>query len=138
MKLVIVREGTKEFGTYGTLYINGLFQCYTLEDADRGLENGGTKVAGDTAIPRGVYKVIIDFSKRFNKEMIHVLDVPQFAGVRIHAGNTSHDTEGCPLVGNGRGTPNLPLLDSRTAANKLFEIVDAALEKGDEVTLEVK
>ena len=87
MKLVLIRDQTDIDGTFGRLYINGLFECHTLEDVDRLLEKGGTKIPGETAIPRGEYKVIIDWSNRFKKEMMHVLDVPQFAGIRIHAGN---------------------------------------------------
>lgn len=138
MKLVLIRDQADPDGTFGKLYVNGLFQCHTLEDVDRRLENGGKKVAGETAIPRGTYKVIIDMSTRFKKLMMHVLEVPQFSGIRLHAGNTTADTEGCILLGNGRNTTADTLLDSRTAVSKLFEAVNTALGKGEEVTLEVK
>ncbi len=136
MKLTLEREPSQDFGTYGKLYINNIFQCHTLEDVDRKLEEGGTKIYGETAIPRGEYKIIIDFSNRFKKEMIHVLDVPGFEGIRIHAGNTNADTHGCLLLGSGRA--NGHLLNSRAACNRVFEMVEAALERGEEVTIEVK
>jgi hypothetical protein len=138
MKLVLIRDQSDIDGTFGKLYINGLFQCHTLEDMDRHLEDGGKKVPAQTAIPRGEYKVIIDFSNRFKKEMMHVLDVPQFAGIRIHSGNTHEDTEGCILLGNGRNTTSTYLLDSRNAVNKVFNAVEFALDHGQDVTLEVK
>ena len=136
MNLILIRDQSDAVCTFGRLYINGLFECHTLEDVDRGLEDGGEKVAGETAIPRGTYKVIIDWSKRFNKEMLHVLDVPQFSGIRIHSGNTSADTEGCILLGNGRARDYL--LDSRSAVSKVFLAVERVLDAGGDVTLEVK
>jgi len=136
MKLVLIRDQSDLDCTFGRLYINGLFECHTLEDVDRHLEDGGEKVASATAIPRGEYKLTIDWSNRFKKEMLHVLDVPQFAGIRIHSGNTSEDTEGCLLLGNGRAKAYL--LDSRSAVQKVFDAVEKALDRGEEVTIEVK
>lgn len=94
-----------EFGstyTVGKLYVDGVYQCFTLEDKVReqeGVDVSKWKVSGTTAIPTGTYKVTIDYSNRFQKEMPHVLDVPGFEGIRIHSGNTSKDTEGCILLG---------------------------------------
>jgi len=57
---------------------DGLHVCYTLEDRDRKLEDGGEKVNGQTAIPRGSYRVVLSQSNRFKRIMPEVLDVPQF------------------------------------------------------------
>ena len=96
MNLVLKRI---EFGTnytIGRLYIDNTFQCFTLEDKTR---EAGVKVAGETSIPYGTYKVIKDMSSRFGTMMPHVLNVSNFEGVRIHSGNTDKDTEGCILLG---------------------------------------
>jgi hypothetical protein len=71
-----------------------MFICHTLEDVQRDV-----KIAGETAIGWGKYKLIVNMSNRFKKRLPLLLDVPNFAGVRIHGGNTELDTEGCILVG---------------------------------------
>ena len=86
-----------EFGdnyTIGKLFVDGIFYCYTLEDKVRDI-----KIPNETAIPCGTYQVIIDFSNRFQKDMPHILNVPNYEGIRIHSGNTDKDTDGCILVG---------------------------------------
>lgn len=135
MKISIVRESSGEHGTFGRVYVDGVFVCHSLEDKDRRIESGGAKIPGESAIPRGIYKLIIDMSVRFKKLMMHILDVPQFSGIRIHSGNTHADTEGCILLGNGRA--NGYLIDSRTAVNKMFWAVERELKLGKEVIIEV-
>lgn len=82
--------------TIGKLYVDGHYLCDTLEDTVR---PAGTKIAGKTAIPAGTYRVKKTMSPRFKKILPEILDVPGFAGVRIHAGNSAADTEGCLLIG---------------------------------------
>lgn len=95
MKLRLERFEFGDTFTIGKFYIDGVFHCFSLEDKVR----QGEKVNGQTAIPNGTYSVIIDVSTRFGKQLPHILDVPNFTGVRIHTGNTSKDTEGCILLG---------------------------------------
>ncbi len=79
----------------GDLFIDGVFFCHTLEDEKRA---DGLKVYGETAIPAGIYNVKLTMSNRFKRLMPLLLDVEGFKGIRIHGGNTSKDTHGCPLV----------------------------------------
>lgn len=120
---------------FGVLYIDGVVFCDTLEDKDRRLEDGGIKVMGSTAIPRGRYRLTVDYSQKFGKMMIHVLDVPQFVGVRIHGGVDEEDTEGCPLVGmrNSR-----VLMFGLRYSRDVTAIVHAAIIRGEEAWLTVR
>ncbi len=133
MKLKLLRKWFTEDSTLGELYINDKFFCYTLEDLVREFPN---KVKGKTAIWYGTYKVIIDYSNRFKRDMIHILDVPLFEGIRIHAGNTDEDTEGCILVGYTK--QNNSIGNSKLASEALKGFVKDALSiPGNKVTIEI-
>ena len=116
MLIEVKRLEFKDTHTVGKLYINGVYECFTLEDAVR----NGTKVLGKTAIPIGTYKLIIDASTRFKQDMPHILDVPDFTGVRIHAGNTSADTDGCILLGTTWAGKDF-IGNSKIAYKKFFD-----------------
>lgn len=96
MELRLDRFLIGERQTVGHLYIDGEKFCYTLEDRVR---PAGQKVYGQTAIPAGRYAVDMTWSPRFKTVLPIVKDVPGFEGIRIHAGNTEADTDGCILVG---------------------------------------
>jgi len=96
MELHLDRFLMGERETIGHLYIDGEKFCYTLEDRVRPL---GEKVPGQTAIPAGRYALAMTYSPRFKVVLPLLKDVPGFEGIRIHAGNTVRDTDGCILVG---------------------------------------
>lgn len=79
--------------TLGTLYVNGEFLAYTLEDAARPV-----KIPGETCIQPGVYKLVRSYSPRFKRDTPRLLDVPGFGGILMHGGNTPDHTAGCILV----------------------------------------
>lgn len=138
MYIQLKREYYTNKSTEGKLYINGEFECHTLEDVDRNLESGGEKIYGKTAIPKGTYRIVVTKSVRFGKRLPILLNVPQFEGVRIHVGNTSEDTDGCILVGlqNKNFTDDF-IGQSKLAFDTLFEKIDNSLSKGELVTIEI-
>ena len=62
------------------------------------------------------------------------MDVPQFEGIRIHAGSYSKDTEGCILLGENKKVGMV--LNSRVTINKFYPIIKDACSKG-KVTIEI-
>ena len=140
MKLTLIRDVFGKEWTQGKLLVNNAFLCYTLEDTDRFLEVDEDvcpdckKVYGKTAIPRGEYKVALSESARFKKVLPILQNVPDFLGVRIHAGNTAKDTEGCILVGMDR-LENGTITQSQIAMGHLMKLLTNAKTS---VVLEVK
>lgn len=139
MQLTLLREASTEKATPGRLYLDGEPFCYTLEDPVRevpGRPVAEWKIAGQTAIPAGTYRVALTVSPRFKRELPLLLDVPGYSGVRIHAGNRADDTEGCILPGLTRGPDFVGR--SREAEAALIYRIAAARARGDAVTIEVR
>ena len=140
MRLTLIRRYNKPTYCIGDLYINGKWFCSTLEDTDRGLDSIMTeeeikkiKIKEETAIPTGIYKVILNYSPRFKKVMPLITNVPGYSGVRIHTGNSAKDSSGCLLV--GRNTIVGRLTDSRKTYEALFKRLQ---QKGsNDVTIEI-
>ena len=152
MKLTLKRRYTAQTYTIGTLLVDGVPFCDTLEDTDRGLHAGMTdkeikanKVSGKTAIPRGVYTVNMStVSPRFKSKswarpyggIVPRLEaVPGFVGVLIHPGNSADDTEGCILVGCNTALGRLT--DSAKTYLKLMDMLVAARDRGEAITIEI-
>jgi hypothetical protein len=123
--------------TIGRLSIDGVPYCDTLEDVDRKLEGDpDAKVYGATAIPRGTYRVEVSHSPHFGRDLPLLVDVPGYAGVRIHPGNCAADTEGCILVGRANGSADF-IRNSRAAFDPLFGMIQSAIDAGEDVWMEV-
>lgn len=141
-KLWRTRLGERE--TLGTVTGPGLIPAlYSLEDTVREVAGwlvAEWKIPGKTAIPSGIYRMRWTMSNRFKREMLLLENVPGFAGIRIHAGNTDADTEGCILLGMGHELdgPSCRLTDSRSAVREFEAAVVPQIKEGKEVFLEVE
>ncbi len=106
MKLNVVRTQFGKDATNGLLFVNGVFEAFTLEDEIRDV-----KVKGETAIPLGEYEIKLrtvggfhtkytsKYGAAFHKGMLELQNVPNFQYILIHTGNTDSHTAGCLLIG---------------------------------------
>ena len=99
--------------TTGELLVEGVHECWTLEDPWD--DNEPFK----SCIPPGTYGVVLTLSARFGREMPRLLGVPGRTGILIHPGNTDADTEGCILVGDKRLGSDV--LNSRAAFDRFLD-----------------
>ena len=152
MELLLTRIAKKKAYTIGRLcileqvmdeYSAGTAEkyfCDTLEPTWRDYANGAYKVKGRSAIPEGRYAVVISYSPKFKQWLPILLGGPEFnrkwQGIRIHAGNTVKDTEGCILVGQNREVGKV--LDSRKWLYELKQKIVEAKDRGEAVWLTIK
>lgn len=133
MEILVQRIAKRDDYTIGRLFVDGKYVCDTLEDKVR---EPGVKVAGKTAIPAGRYRVIVNVSPKFGRELPRLLDVPGFEGILIHRGNTPEDTAGCILVGENRAKGKV--LNSTPYELRLVQMVKEAIERKEEVWITVE
>jgi hypothetical protein len=143
MELLVKREWLNDECSIGELYINGVFECFTLEDKDRGLTQSMTlaqiqaiKVYGKTAIPKGRYQVVIQYSQKHQKDLPLLLNVKDYAGVEMHPGNTDVDTLGCILLGQMRTTNSV--LSSVKAFTAFFPKLQAAINRKEQIFITIQ
>ena len=148
MELILERIAKRKTYTIGRLYIQKLvpeeyrtyeckeYFCDTLEPTWRDYKNGAYKIKGRSAIPEGRYAVVISYSPKFKQWLPILLGVPKFEGIRIHAGNTAKDTEGCILVGKNKLVGQL--VDSRIWVHRLKQKIVEAKGRGEPVWITIK
>lgn len=113
---------------------------FTLEDIVRA---PGIKDKGNTAIPAGIYRMVVNKSSRFNRDMVLLYNQSdlsvmanevKFTGVRVHGGNTHFNTEGCILVAKNR------ISDQKiqgTMEAEFTDMVKKQIADGHEVFIEI-
>jgi len=146
MKLDVIRTQFGKDATNGLLFIDNVFECYTLEDEVRDI-----KVHSETAIPLGTYnikfrniggfdtKYTARYGSTFHKGMLELQDVPNFKYILIHTGNTDQHTAGCLLLGEtqqdlDKGKDGF-VGGSGDAYKKMYPKVRDALLNGEKVTI---
>ena len=147
MKLDVVRTQFGKDATNGMLFINGKFECFTLEDEVRDV-----KVYGETAIPEGKYPIEFrkegGFHQRYSARyknahygMLEIKDIPNFKWVLFHSGNTDENTAGCILVGDTQQDLDVSkdgfIGASRNAYKKMYDKIAVPMVDGEKVTLKV-
>jgi hypothetical protein len=147
MKLDVIRTQFGKDATNGLLFIDGVFECYTLEDEVRDV-----KVMSETAIPLGTYEIKFRniggfdtkykarYGSTFHKGMLELQDVPNFKYILIHTGNTDSHTAGCLLLGEtqqdlDKGKDGF-VGGSGDAYKKMYPKVRDALLNKEKVTIE--
>ena len=100
----LIRYTRTKTAILGSLYLNGAFICYTLENAVK-------------AIPAGLYSIENSKSPKFGRELPLLFSdkVPSRRGVRVHAGNTYQDSAACVLVGMKRDEAKERIDESKDA-----------------------
>ncbi len=132
MEIELQREARVDDFTPGVMSFGGKSEFFVVEDIVR----EGEKVYGKTAIPAGRYQIVMTYSPRFKRQLPLLLDVPGFEGIRIHAGNTARDTEGCLLPGMARTKTGVA--NSRLAFSRIAARIQRAIAKGEEVWITIK
>jgi len=146
MKLQVVRTQLGKDATNGLLFIDGIFECFTLED-----QYQETKVMHETCIPEGEYDIkfrkVGGFHSKYTAKyknahygMLWLQDVPGFQYILIHTGNTDDHTSGCLIVGETQqdldANFNGMVGSSAVAYKKLYAKVAEVLLQGKKVTIE--
>lgn len=153
MNITIKRIFKGDKYTIGKLYVNGIYECDTLEDTDRGLtedsplsEIQSKKVYGETAIPTGTYKIDMNtvslkfkdrsWAKFCGGKLPRLIDVPGYSGVLIHVGNKPADTLGCILVGDNKIKGQV--INSTSTFQELYSLMLKAKVAGEEITVTIE
>ena len=146
MKLTVVRTQFGTDATNGLLFIDDIFECYTLED-----QYQAVKVMHETCIPEGTYDIQFrktggfhaKYSERYKNAhygMLHIQDVPNFTYILIHTGNTDEHTSGCLIVGETQQDLEVSkdgfIGSSTLAYKKMYAKVAGQLLQGKPVSIE--
>lgn len=131
MKIEVKRRALRPGYTIGSMYIDGAYFCDTLEDALRPV-----KIKHETAIPAGTYKVIVNRSPKFGRDLPRLQDVPGFDGILIHRGNTAVDTSGCILVGENKVKGKV--INSTGYEVELVRRCKQAIAQGEPITITIQ
>ena len=139
MEIEVKRFAHGNDDTLGLLFVDCVFECFTLEDEYR-----SKKVKHETRIPEGRYKIELrneggmtaKYAEKydFHEGMLWLRDVPNFEYIYIHTGNNDDHSSGCLLVGDTCQTnlyKNGFIGNSRTAYERLYKKIVNAMKEGE-------
>ena len=154
MEILIYRKWKREDYTVGRLSIDGTLICNTMEDIDRGLDDGmqdwmirSKKIPNVTAIPTGRYKVDMDtVSPKFSKypfymevcqgKLPRLKNVKGFDGILIHCGVDHSNSSGCILVGMNKQKGKLT--DSKETFKTVYALMKEAHDRGETIYITIE
>lgn len=142
MELLLKRIALRDTYTIGKLYIDGVYFCDTIEDKVRDLNKDGdledvgeTKIYSETAIPYGVYTVIVNKSPKFKRLLPRLLNVKHFEGILIHRGSSAKSSAGCIIV--GKNTIVGRVTDSEKYELELVKLLLEVQNKKEKITIKI-
>lgn len=154
MEILVYRKWKKPDYTVGRMSIDGTLVCNTMEDIDRGLDDGmqdwmirNKKIPNVTAIPTGRYKVDMDtVSPKFSKypfymevckgKLPRIKNVKGFDGILIHCGVDHSNSSGCILVGMNKQKGKLT--DSKETFKKVYALMKEAHDRGETIYITIE
>lgn len=142
MELLLKRIALRDTYTIGKLYIDGVYFCDTVEDKVRDLnkdgdleDEGETKIYAETAIPYGVYTVIVNKSPKFKRLLPRLLNVKHFEGILIHRGSSAKSSAGCIIV--GKNTIVGKVTDSEKYELELVKLLLEVQNKKEKIIIKI-
>jgi hypothetical protein len=154
MEILVYRKWKKPDYTVGRLSVDGVFIANTMEDIDRGLDDGmqdwqirNKKIPNVTAIPTGRYKIDMDtVSPKFSKypfymevcqgKLPRIKDVKGFEGILLHCGVDHSNSSGCILL--GLNTVRGKLTHTKETFKKVYALMKEAHEQGETIYITVE
>jgi hypothetical protein len=126
--------------------IDNVANCFIVEDTHRDV-----KVAGETRIPAGTYKVgwcetLTPKTQKYRDDVrykdffkwhIEIKDVPNYTFIFCHPGQTEKDSEGCLLTNSTVDLIAGLASDSVRAFKNYYTKVGSALNAGEQVSIEI-
>lgn len=154
MEILVYRKWKKLDYTVGRMSIDGTFICNTMEDIDRGLDDGmqdwmirNKKIPNVTAIPTGRYEVEMNVvSPRFSKypfymdvcqgKVPRLKNVKGFDGILLHCGVDHSNSSGCILLGLNKVKGKLT--DSKETFKKVYALMKEAHDRGETIYITIE
>lgn len=154
MEILVYRKWKKPDYTVGRMSIDGEIICNTMEDTDRGLDDGmqdwqirNKKIPNVTAIPTGRYKIDMDtISPKFSKypfymevcqgKLPRLKNVKGFEGILLHCGADHSNSSGCILLGLNKVRGKLT--DTKETFKKVYAMMKEAHNKGETIYITIE
>ena len=154
MEILVYRKWKQPEYTVGRLSVDGVTICNTMEDVDRGLDDGmpdwkirNMKIPNVTAIPTGRYEVEMNVvSPRFSKypfymevcqgKLPRLKNVKGFEGILLHCGVDHSNSSGCILLGLNKQKGKLT--DSKETFKKVYTLMKQAHSRGETIYITIE